>query len=491
MSLTAAIRTAQSALHTTSAQTAITSRNVAGASDPGYSRKIAVVTTSANGGTQTLEVRRAADKSLFDSMIAATSRAAGQQAVVDGLNALEDTIGDPENDRSPAALLGAFNDALQLYSTTPGDLSLAQGVVAKANDLARTLNSATDAVQNVRRQADQDIASSVETLNNLLADFESLNNAIVVGTHAGVDITDKLDARDKLLSQISEIVGVTMVSRGANDAVLYTDSGVTLFETTARSVTFDANPALGAAQPGNAVYVDGVPVTGGSAAMPIKSGRLQGLATLRDETSVTYQSQLDEIARGLIQAFAESDQSAAPTLPDAPGLFTYSGAPAMPGSAWVPGLAGSIEVNGNVDPARGGVLSRLRDGGISAPGNPAYVYNPSNAASYSDRINELLDKLGATQSFDPATGIDATARLQDFATASVSWFEFTRSDATNVASYSTTLVARASDALSNATGVNLDDEMSLLLDLEKSYQASSKLLAVVDDMLAGFLAEIR
>ena len=37
----------------------------------------------------------------------------------------------------------------------------------------------------------------------------------------------------------------------------------------------------------------------------------------------------------------------------------------------------------------------------------------------------------------------------------------------------------------------LDDEMSLLLDLEKSYQASSKLLAVIDDMLAGFIAGIR
>ena len=38
------------------------------------------------------------------------------------------------------------------------------------------------------------------------------------------------------------------------------------------------------------------------------SGKLAGLATLRDDATVTYQSQLDEIARGLIETFAESDQ---------------------------------------------------------------------------------------------------------------------------------------------------------------------------------------
>jgi flagellar hook-associated protein 1 FlgK len=225
--------------------------------------------------------------------------------------------------------------------------------------------------------------------------------------------------------------------------------------------------------------------------MPIKSGRLQGLSDLRDNATITYQSQLDEVARSLIQTFAESDQSVPATLPDAPGLFTYSGAPAMPGSAWVPGLAGSISVNANVDPTQGGSLARLRDGGISNPGNPAYLYNSANAASYSNRLTDLLGKLGTTQSFDPVAGIDASATLGKFSTASVSWLEFARQDATNASDYSTTLVNQASDALSNATGVNLDDEMSLLLDLEKSYQASSKLLGVIDDMLAGFMAEIR
>jgi flagellar hook-associated protein 1 FlgK len=178
-------------------------------------------------------------------------------------------------------------------------------------------------------------------------------------------------------------------------------------------------------------------------------------------------------------------------LPDVPGLFTYAGAPAMPGASWVPGLAGSIEVNANVDPARGGSLARLRDGGISDPGNPAYVYNATGAAGFVGRLDELRDKLGAPQSFDAIAGIDTSAGLGQFSSASVSWIEAARQRATGAANYATTLVAHASDALSNATGVNLDDEMSLLLELENSYQASAKLLAVIDEMISGLLASIR
>ena len=87
--------------------------------------------------------------------------------------------------------------------------------------------------------------------------------------------------------------------------------------------------------------------------------------------------------------------------------------------------------------------------------------------------------------FDAAAGIVASASLATFSASSVSWLEAARKDATSAAEYSATLVAHASDVLSNATGVNLDEEMSLLLDLEKSYQASSKLLAVIDNMLAA------
>jgi flagellar hook-associated protein 1 len=51
--------------------------------------------------------------------------------------------------------------------------------------------------------------------------------------------------------------------------------------------------------------------------------------------------------------------------------------------------------------------------------------------------------------------------------------------------------SRAAEAHSNTTGVSLDEELSLLLDVEQSYKASAKLVSAVDEMLQSLLAMVR
>ena len=232
-----------------------------------------------------------------------------------------------------------------------------------------------------------------------------------------------------------------------------------------------------------------MPITG-SGGMAVESGRLTGLTGIRDDVAVTYQRQLDEIARGLIEMFAESDQSAIPALPDAAGLFTYSGGPAIPPTGTlIAGLAGTISLNASVDPLQGGDPSLLRDGGIA--GDPAYVYNSTGAAGFSDRLQELLDRFQGSLTFDGASGIDTTATLAGFSSSSVGWLQEARRAARDEAEYRTTLLDRSAEALSKETGVNLDEEMTRLLELERSYQASSKLISTIDTMLGSLIAAIR
>jgi flagellar hook-associated protein 1 FlgK len=49
------------------------------------------------------------------------------------------------------------------------------------------------------------------------------------------------------------------------------------------------------------------------------------------------------------------------------------------------------------------------------------------------------------------------------------------------------MVAQTTEALSNATGINIDDEYALQLRLEQSYQASSKLITVINAMMQALL----
>jgi flagellar hook-associated protein 1 FlgK len=486
MSLSIGLDVALSGLSTTAEQTAVVARNVARANDPYATRKNANVITTANGGIRVASVTRAANSALLEKMLSATSTSAAHKAIVESLNRLDETVADPELDTSPAAAIQKLNDAIQQYAAAPQDPLRAQSAVAAAHNLADTLNGATQTVQDVRAQADAGISDSVNRLNTLLARFETINTEIVKGTRIGADVTDYLDQRDGLLAGLSEEVGIRAVERANGDMAVFTDSSVTLFDVKARPVTFDRTMFYTAGTTGNAVFIDGVPIAGSAGVMLAGSGRLTGLVAIRDDIAVTYQNQLDEIARGLIEAFAESDQSATPSLPDAPGLFTYPGSPAMPASGTLlVGLAGEIRINPSVDPSQGGNLALLRDGGMA--GDPAYVYNASGGSAYSDRLNQYVTALSATRSFDPAVQLLPTASLGGFASSSAAWLQETRKFASDNSEYADTLLQRSSEALSKETGVNIDEEMTSLLELERAYQASTRLISTIDNMMKSLL----
>ena len=486
MSLSVGLDIALSGLSTTAEQTGIVSRNVARASDPNATRKIANIVTASGGGIRLASVTRAANASLLEKLLGATSTAAAQNAVLESLNRLNQTTDDPELDRSPAAMIQKLVDSIQQYASAPHDAIRAQSAVSAAQNLSVSLNEATQTVQDVRAQADAGIGDAVDRLNTLLTRFEVVNNEIVKGTRIGADVTDYLDQRDALLAEMSEDIGIRTLTRSNNDMAVFTDSGVTLFDVKARSITFERTLFYSPGAVGNAVYADGVPIVGGSGPMQLGSGRLTGLAAARDDLAVSYQNQLDEIARGLIEMFAESDQSGS-SLPDVPGLFTYPGAPAMPASGTLMvGLAGSISVAASVDPSQGGNLALLRDGGIS--GDPSYIYNTDGGTGYVDRLDQFVAGLSQQRSFDPSVGLAPTATLAGYSSSSVAWLQEERKTAGDNAQYSQTLLERSTEALSKETGVNIDEEMTTLLELERSYQASSRLITSIDNMLRTLMA---
>lgn len=492
MSLASAARIAQSGLTTATSEIAVSARNISGANSTSFfSQKIANVFPVGSGTSQTVTVTNAQNQAVFNNVLSATASSATQTALANGLTQLNNTIGSvassSTSQSSPAALLSNFQDALQSLEASPSDSSLANAAVTAASQLTGGLNSASATVQQVRQQADAGMASSVQTINGLLAQFQTANTEVVQGTATGADVTNAEDTRDGLLTQLAQQIGITTNTGANGDMSIYTDSGATLFQGTARSVTFAPTSTYTAGTTGNAVYVDGVAVTGSSATMPIGSGALAGLATLRDDTTVTYQSQLDAMAGSLVSTFAESDQSGGGG-PNLPGLFTTAGATALPTSTT--GLASQIAVNASVDPSQGGNAMLLRDGGISDTANSNYTYNTSGEASYSGRLSQLVSAMSQTQSFSAAGGIATSATLSDYASDSVSWLEGQRSTVSSQSDYQSSLLSTATTALSSATGVNLDDEMSKMLDLENSYSASAKLLSTINTVFDTFVTDI-
>jgi flagellar hook-associated protein 1 FlgK len=487
MSLSTALSIAQSSILNTGRQTSVVSRNVLESQNPDYARRSAVVSSSAPGA-RVVEIHRATNEQLFRHNLSAQSAWSGQGTLYYGMQQLGLAVNGVDNATSPANAIGELQKALQLYSASPSNGNLAANAINAARQVVRGLNDASTSIQTFRVQTDQEIGIAVNELNTLLADFQAANNAVINGTRAGRDTSDALDQRDAILKKIADYVPVSSFKRGDNDMVLMTMDGTTLFEAVPRTVSFQPSTAYAAGMTGNAVYVDGVPIATATGGNTDASGKIAGMIQLRDSVASTMQSQLDEIARGLIAAFAETDQTGG-AAPDAPGLFTWTGAPGMPpAGTLVDGLAATIRLNAAMDPSAGGNPQLLRDGGANGA---AYVANATGGASYAELLIAYGDRLEQPMAFDNAAGNGVNSSLVDYSTSAIGWFEGLRQEAFRAAESKEALAVRTAEALSNETGVNVDMEMSLLLDLEHSYEASARLIKAVDDMLAALLAAVR
>jgi flagellar hook-associated protein 1 FlgK len=487
MSLSTAFNTARSSLLGTQTQMSVVSRNTAGASDPYYSRKIASVVTEA--GAVRVSVARASDIALYKKVLTASSGVMEQQSIMLGLDNLNATIGDTEHGNSPSSLLGKMRTALTQFSQAPENTTLAKTFLNSAAELVSNLNKASETTQKTRQAADTAIDNSVARVNELLGKFGGLNQEVMRGIALGSDVSDALDSRDALISQISEELGVQVLQRENGDIALYTDSGVPLFDQSARTVTFTRTNSFSPGSSGGAVFVDGVPVTGPGSPMPLQSGSIVGHAAVRDELSVAYQSQLDELARGLVDAFKEVDQSGG-GLPDMAGIFSIMGSSAVPGSPTAAGLAARLQINPDLLGQPDGGLAALRDGGVNGA---AYRYNPAAAGSdsaFSGRLEGLMGEVEANRPIDASLGFGATQSLIGIANASAGWLQSQRVDTNARQTYAEAVLTQASASLSNATGVNIDDETAKMIQLEQSYSASAKLIATINDMMKSLMAMV-
>ena len=497
MSLTSALNTAQSIFNNTGTQSNTVSNNIANAGNANYTRRQAVLTTSL-AGAQVVQIARAQEPQLQAQYLTSSSQDAAQERLLQGLEDIKATMGGNDYETAPSTYLSALQTALQNYAASPSSTTAAQSAVTAAQDVATSLNNATTSLQGIREDADKEIAGDVTTLNSLLTQFKTANDAVKTSSDGSAQQADAMDTRDGLLTQIAGIIGITTVTRAGNDMAIYTSDGTPLFDTVARTVSFTATPGYSAGSQGNQVYIDGTPLQPGSNPQTTGQGSLQALLQIRDVIAPTYQSQLDEMGRGLVSMFSETyfntNNVADPQNGSkAPGLFVWTqsdgtagGTPT--GSTVIPGIAGSITVNTAFVTSQGGNPNLLRDGGANNTStNQNYTANLTGDSGYSDQLDAFASAMDADMTFDPSTGIDSKSSLLEYASNSVGWVESNRSGASNAAENTSAGLSRSQQAYSNETGVNLDEELSLLMDIEQSYKAGTKILNAVDEMLQSLL----
>ena len=202
----------------------------------------------------------------------------------------------------------------------------------------------------------------------------------------------------------------------------------------------------------------------------LRGGALGAQFAIRDEFGVEAQTQLDALARDLVERF--QDPAVDPTLSvgDA-GLFTDNGA-AFDLTDEV-GLSERLTLNAAVDPDQGGQAWRLRDGVNAA--------SPGNVGDAS-LLHDLTDALTNTRI--PASGSFGGGAFSaiNLVSTFLSDIGSNRTQAEQKQSYAS---ARLSELTERqlADGVDSDDEIARLMVIEQAYAANARVIEAVDEMM--------
>lgn len=478
MTISSALNSAMSGLRAAGRASEIVSSNISNALTPGYARRSLSLTSSGEGfagGVRVNGVTRHIDTQVLSDRRLAGAEFGYRNETTGFLNKFENLLGTPDQPGSLSARLSEFESSLITASSRPDANERLEAAAWSARDLAIAINTASDGAQQARTQADRNIGTQVERLNEVLKSVERLNSQIISAGSNNGDTSSLQDQRQTLVDEISEMVPIRTVPRQKGAIALYSTGGAILLDGRAAEIGFEPANAVTPYMSVEDGSLSGLTVNGFAISTSSKSGNLRGGTLgaqfeIRDELAPDAQVQMDAIARDLIERFESSTVD--PTLaPGQPGLFTDAGAAFDPLSEV--GLAGRLSLNTLVDPTADNESWRMRDGlGATSPGNAGdaqllnaltdalIVGRTPNSGSFGGSAFSALD---LTASLTSQVGADRLREDQQLSFASAQFNEFIQ--------------------LELAEGVDSDAELQRLMIVEQAYAANARVIATVDEML--------
>jgi flagellar hook-associated protein 1 FlgK len=491
MGLDLSLRTAMSGLRTVQKGLDTVSNNIANADTSGYTRKVlnqsAVVTQGMGVGVQTGNIEREVDTALQRETLTQESRVANLEVKDQYLGQIEMLHGDPEQETSLGNVVDQMRDGFAKLMDTPNSIPLQNEVVARADNLARTLNRVSDGVNTVRTNVQGEIESALNDINTQFQTIDDLNRKIRTSTALGQAEPDLEDKRDEAVRLVAEQIDINVMKRSDGTISILDHYGQPLLEDTYKPLSIGTtviNPQ--AAYPGAIPPIRlGDPTTGKDVTTQLTGGRLGALIELRDQNLPRFQAQLDEFSQTISETFRTAGLT----------LFTdINGAvpPDTPATASI-GYANQIQVSQAVQANP----TRLRDGDAALP----------TGAANSTLLRTIVDGvLGSNQTFrtgssvipnglgpnlNLSTALPASTNFASFAAELVSYQVNQRSNATSQLESATSLRDQLKTKLSDQSGVNLDTEVSLLIQLQRSYSSSAQVVSTNRQMFNDLISIVR
>lgn len=425
--------------------------NVANASTEGYRRqRTSLETLGGAVGGQMLGVttgeRRSIDAPLADRFVPEYRGESGHhRAKLEIATFTEGLVNGEGHDLSER--VGDFFSTVRELESNPGDATTRREFVERARSLAQGVQQRHGALTRARELGQQKAGDTVNSINAKLSQIAAYDQEIMSGQGG----PEAVDARDKLVAQVSDSIGARVVP-GKNGAVnLITQDGAALVEGgRARPLSLDVSAA---------------------GEMSLKSSNGRTLGKIGGELGGIFDADRQVIGAQLadLETFARDFANEANAVHSqgfgldgntGRPLFTFDPAEASSSLAVAreivddPGLVAAASAAGNVPGGNINIqaLAALQDAAIIGGGGVGGKTPQAALRQSATSLGQIIE----TTSLELEASNGALAHLEDVQ-ASIS-------------------------------GVSLEEELVAMTEAKHAFEASAKLITVADEMLGTVLS---
>ena len=325
MGLDSALSAAASALKVNQESLGVVTQNIANVNNKNYIRRTVNQASSAHGGigqgVAITSVGRVLDPYLQASIRTQESDVQMTNTLDKYFQRVELVFGDPNAKATLNSNLNSLFSSLKALALTPDASSLRLSSVTAAVELATQISSMATNFDELRYQAEVDINSAVDTINNLLSTLNGLNVEIKKASILSADQSNLLETRDVALTQLAGLLDVSVYERPSGDVVVSTSGGKVLLDSTASKLNYVQNASVYSYI--NNAYVSDLFITDVNNAGQITNSQ-DLISAGKGEASGTPTSITDHITSGSLRALQQLRDVELPLMIDQLDNLAYN-----------------------------------------------------------------------------------------------------------------------------------------------------------------------
>jgi flagellar hook-associated protein 1 FlgK len=305
-SITLALSTAKDGLLAMQSALGTVAENVSNANTEGYSRKIVNLETrvvdGVGSGVQIAQVSRTVDEGLMRDVREENATLYQYEVKESYYTRMEELFGSPADNSSISHLMSELVASLETLATSPNSTLNKQEAIRWALNSVDKINDMAEEIQDLRLQADVDLAEAATEANQLISEIADMNDKIIRNQAVSNDVSDLKDKRDKALDELSKLMDIQYFERTNGEVAVFTQGGTVLVDSDAQTISHSrastSGPTISHAQGGfTPLNVNSYDITN-----DLLGGSMKGLVDLRDGALNDMQRELDELSEELMEA---------------------------------------------------------------------------------------------------------------------------------------------------------------------------------------------